>query len=354
MINKFFKSTLFLFLVLLGNLFFANNVSASKLYLSPTQKNVSVNSEFEINLIIDTEGTQVFGSETKIVYPTADIELKSVTNGGFFTDFSSPSGTGSIEIRGYFSSMYETKSGSGNFAVLKFSTKKDSGNGVISFDCTSTQILNSTGDNVLSCSTLNQTNLTYSSSTGGTTTPTDSPNQEANSCGGTCGSNYNCKSEFFCYQGFCRNSACPTESDCTCAVSTPIPTTKPRATQKALATPQVITLEEFSTVSANVVNENEEPLNEEEVIVNENKFNISRYLPYAVLLFIIVSLTALIFRIRKNTNKNTTENFIPLNPQINPPDNIQNPPQNPASPNSQVENNNNSSSNPPPTNNPNL
>lgn len=50
-------------------------------------------------------------------------------------------------------------------------------------------------------------------------TPTGSPN----SCGGTCGSNFNCGGDLVCYQGFCRNSSCATETDCTCA-GTPAPT----------------------------------------------------------------------------------------------------------------------------------
>ena len=44
--------------------------------------------------------------------------------------------TGKIEIHGFFSSLYDSKSGSGNVAILKFTTKKDSGSGAITFTCT--------------------------------------------------------------------------------------------------------------------------------------------------------------------------------------------------------------------------
>lgn len=57
-----------------------------------------------------------------------------------------------------------------------------------------------------------------------TTIPTDTPvpSGTPNSCGGTCGSNYNCQSGLFCYQGFCRNPFCPSETGCGCrATSTP-------------------------------------------------------------------------------------------------------------------------------------
>lgn len=59
-----------------------------------------------------------------------------------------------------------------------------------------------------------------------TQTPTATPTTPAgtpNSCGGTCGSNSNCGSDLICYQGFCRNSSCVFETDCSCA-GAPTPT----------------------------------------------------------------------------------------------------------------------------------
>ena len=46
-----------------------------------------------------------------------------------------------------------------------------------------------------------------------TVTPTGAPN----SCGGTCGSNLNCNAELYCYQGFCRNPQCSSDTDCNCS-----------------------------------------------------------------------------------------------------------------------------------------
>lgn len=60
-----------------------------------------------------------------------------------------------------------------------------------------------------------------------TATGTASPTGAPNSCGGTCGSNSNCQSNFMCYQGFCRNASCVTETDCTCAVATTSATVAP-------------------------------------------------------------------------------------------------------------------------------
>lgn len=51
-------------------------------------------------------------------------------------------------------------------------------------------------------------------------TPTPTATPSPNSCGGTCGSNTNCESSFYCYQGACRNPSCPTIANCVCAGKT--------------------------------------------------------------------------------------------------------------------------------------
>lgn len=78
-----------------------------------------------------------------------------------------------------------------------------------------------------------------------TAIPTATPSGAPNSCGGTCGSNYNCGSELFCYNGYCRNASCPAETDCTCSNATSTPTsitstttTTTTTTVSATATPE--------------------------------------------------------------------------------------------------------------------
>jgi len=61
-----------------------------------------------------------------------------------------------------------------------------------------------------------------------TATATATATATPNSCNGSCGSNSNCGSDYFCYQGYCRNASCPTESDCSCGTSTPGATGTPR------------------------------------------------------------------------------------------------------------------------------
>lgn len=63
-----------------------------------------------------------------------------------------------------------------------------------------------------------------------TVTATASPNPQ---CNISCTSNSNCPSGLMCYipsgstNGNCRNTQCLSETDCTCAVTTPAPTTQP-------------------------------------------------------------------------------------------------------------------------------
>lgn len=60
-----------------------------------------------------------------------------------------------------------------------------------------------------------------------TPTSTTNPSGTPNTCNGTCGSNDNCSSNLFCYGGYCRNSSCPSETDCSCPSTT---TSTPRLT----------------------------------------------------------------------------------------------------------------------------
>lgn len=83
-----------------------------------------------------------------------------------------------------------------------------------------------------STSTATSTAVATSTSTANATaTPIDEGTGgggEPNSCNGTCGSNYNCKSNLYCYQGYCRNPFCNEDKSCGCtATDTPTETKAP-------------------------------------------------------------------------------------------------------------------------------
>jgi len=80
----------------------------------------------------------------------------------------------------------------------------------------------------------------------GTGTPTPTPTIPVG-CDQTCNSDANCTSGLICYNSRCRNSNCPSETDCTCpgptptptATSTPGPTTTPATVAQVTPTPVV-------------------------------------------------------------------------------------------------------------------
>lgn len=264
--NLFFSAILSLFFFLIS-VALSPAAAAPRLYLDPASTTVTKDSEFEIKVEIDVEGSNTFGADVILNYPGSDIEFKSITGGGFFPSFSyANDASGRLEIHAFFPNPYESKSGSGTLATIKFTAKKESGTGNITFICTgggaSTQILNTNGENILSCGVLNQSNLTYTSAGIGGPSPTPIAG-EPNECGGTCGSNYNCQAGFFCYQGFCRNPACQEKTDCVCIVATPTP--KPKITKTVTPTPQTVELTKYSPPAAvEEIEKEEEPTVEPE------------------------------------------------------------------------------------------
>ena len=101
------------------------------------------------------------------------------------------------------------------------------------------------------------TSATATAAATATASPTSSPpaiggpEGEPNSCGGTCGSKYNCGANLYCYQGFCRNPVCPSDSDCVCATPTPTPKATPKKTGSPKPTPtmEIVYLSPIATAT---------------------------------------------------------------------------------------------------------
>lgn len=238
-----------------SSLFAASANAAPRIYFDPATTTQTVGNDFQINVNVDVGTTSIFGADAIINYPSDGFTVKSINYGGFFSDNVTPvQSSGQIILRGsFFSSATGSGSGNGTFATITFNASKAAGTGNISFNCggsNSTDIIDINGNNILSCSSLNQTTVTFSEGTTSVASPTPGTNQSGstngatNACGGTCGSAHNCNVNLFCYQGFCRNPDCPSSSTCGCASPTPSPTTAPRSTVKPTpkSTPVVVTL----------------------------------------------------------------------------------------------------------------
>jgi len=171
-------------------------LAASTISFDPSVLDAQKDKEIEVRIAVNTD-QNVFGADAVISYPTSDLEVTSITNGGFFTDFhSSNTGAGKIEVHGFFANLYESKKGSGNVATIRFKSKKDTGGSVITFVCTGhgndTQLLNDNGTNILICGNLNNVEVTYSKHTD--STPTNTPTPTTTSGGSTSNSTPACSS----------------------------------------------------------------------------------------------------------------------------------------------------------------
>lgn len=221
--------------------------AAPRIYFEPATYTSSKNTDFQINLKIDVESKSTTGAKVTLNFPSDIITLKDPVSGGYFSDFLFSRSEGKIVINAQ-PALGDSKTGSGILAVLTLSSNKDTGTGAVIMACSGNGndsfILDATGANILDCGSINQLNLTYSSS------GSNEGSGPTNACGGTCGSVYNCNSGLFCYQGYCRNPDCKTDLTCGCKASpTPSPTAKPKTpapTLKASSTPTVVTLTEFT------------------------------------------------------------------------------------------------------------
>ena len=158
-------------------------LAAPRLYFDPTSITVTKDSEFTVSLKIDTESTASIGSDASITYASDDQELIGVENGGFFPEFSSANNvSGKIETHAYTTSTFQAKSGTGTLAIIKFKAKKDTGSSTLTFNCSGsgndTNIVSSTGQNVLTCANLNISSITYTTASTPTPSPSPTPNPD--------------------------------------------------------------------------------------------------------------------------------------------------------------------------------
>lgn len=163
-----YLSTLIVFLglIFLSLIFCPVSYAATRIYFDPSDQNVVKEKEFSADIAIDTKSSQTFGADVIINYTSDDLQVKSVFNGGFFSDFNfvnDPSGR--LEFHAYFSINNQLVSGKGLLTRIMFVPKKDTGNSSVRLICGSkrptTQIVNQFGDNILSCLDINSLTITY-------------------------------------------------------------------------------------------------------------------------------------------------------------------------------------------------
>ncbi|OGG13609.1 hypothetical protein A2875_00390 [Candidatus Gottesmanbacteria bacterium RIFCSPHIGHO2_01_FULL_46_14] len=151
--------------------------AAPRLNLEPASITVLNNATFELRVAIDVESNQAIGSDAVISYDDDDFDVTGVSNGGFFPNFAwaNDPENDRLEIHAGSFQIFSSNTGAGTLAIITLRAKKSSGSATVSFRCgpvsPTSQILSTTGTNILSCGSLNQSTITFDSQTQPTNTP---------------------------------------------------------------------------------------------------------------------------------------------------------------------------------------
>ena len=151
--------------------------AAPRMTLDPALATVQNGASVALTVTIDVESNPSLGADAVVTYASSDFDVTGVTNGGFFPDFSwaNDPGNNRIEIHAGSFQTFSNKTGAGTLATITFKAKKSSGNSTIGFACgggaPTSQIIPTNGGNILSCSSLNQSTITFGEATQPTNTP---------------------------------------------------------------------------------------------------------------------------------------------------------------------------------------
>lgn len=208
--------------------------SDTKLFVSPSSQDLHVGDSFTVQIGLDSGTNKVTGVDLVIKFDPKVIQINEVKATSELANLSTiikneiDNSTGKIRYVAFTADRALAISGNLRILTLNGNIAQSSelGNSEISIDPTSLVSATGEGQNVLLESIV------------GTIKVSEKEN-EPNSCGGTCGSNYNCQSNLYCNQGYCRNPLCSDKSDCNCTAATNAPTTAP--TKKPVVKPVAIT-----------------------------------------------------------------------------------------------------------------
>ena len=169
-------------LSLLGFAFPVAHAQATpSLQFSPTSAVVVQNNTVTLTITINADANAVRASDVTILYAANDLEFVSAANGVFFPSFNSANDptNGRLELHGYTPFIGDSRTGTNTYAAVVFKAKKASSSSTLSFICSGsghdTNIVTTAGQNILSCTQVNQVGLTYSDGSVPTSTPTPTP-----------------------------------------------------------------------------------------------------------------------------------------------------------------------------------
>lgn len=295
---------------------------ATVAYITPSNFDNQIGTDFTFYVKMDSASNQISGVDIRLNYNKDAFQIISLEKGSGATNLETvlfstiDSANGKIKYIAYTGDKTKALSGTG-IEILKVNAKSKAGIATgtypITFDTETVASGLTETQNILTLLTPANVNL-VTTAVGG---PVDG---EPNSCGGTCGSNYNCKANFYCYKGYCRNPLCSDEIDCNCSSATTAPTTKPttKPITKGGTTTAKSSIKPTATYVPSISKESlgsSEPLTRttQDLKAPENQF-FAKYAIYILIGFILIVISTIYYAVKKRNYNNI--------PHILPPTNI--------------------------------
>lgn len=305
---------------------------ATTAYISPTTQDAQIGTDFSFYVKMDSATNQISGVDIRLSFDKNNIQIVSLEKGSGATNLETPiagtfdNSTGKIKYIIYTGDKTKAISGSG-IEILKVNAKSKSnatiGEYSFTFDSETAASGVTETQNILTSLSLGKVKLVEAIA--GSDNTTNNAEGEPNSCGGTCGSNFNCKANLYCYKGYCRNPVCSNKTDCNCSGTTNAATVKPtvkptgqnkggvtsNTTAKSSAKPTPT----YSAGMTKLETSGEESLlrTTEDLKAPENQF-FAKYAIYIFGAFIIVVISTIYYAVKKSRDNNI--------PHILPPTNI--------------------------------
>lgn len=149
-------ATLFLIMGLFGGTQAA--FAGARLYFEPASGSYENGSEFTVTVKIDTGGEEAMTTDVAINFDSSRLTVSQVANGGFFTgfDYILEADSGRLMIYSFSQQPLQTKSGTGDIAIITFKATGE-GEAPVSLFCqaggdTDSNIWDVQGNDLIDCS----------------------------------------------------------------------------------------------------------------------------------------------------------------------------------------------------------
>jgi len=162
----------------------ATSANAASLSVTPATGNFTINQEFDVNIMLDTEGEEVTGTDVTLNYDATKLKVVTLTPGTIFGSYPIKSASaGVITFTGIITTGSQTGyTGSGTFGTVKFKVLQ-TGTTTLDFDFTKgavadSNVVSTTSGQDLLSSVTNASYILTPTAVGaesGTTTPTTEP-----------------------------------------------------------------------------------------------------------------------------------------------------------------------------------